>query len=123
MVTKKECMKTTRPKNNWSDETKLLFSESYECWDCKQNTANCGHHIFGRGKEEGCEKSALNYAFLCNHKCHLHKHGYWMTDDGKRYLFIKTYNYLININYKLKQIDYDFLEKYKLEINRLNIKL
>jgi len=119
----KEYMKTTRPKNSWTNEVKLLFLESYTCWNCGQNTADCGHHIFGRGHEEGCEKSALNYAFLCNHKCHLARHGYWMTDEGKKYLFTKTLKYLIDVGYKLKKIDQDFLDKYKLEINKLNIKI
>ena len=57
-----------------------------------------------------------------NHRCHLPMHGKWMTDEGKKYLLTKTFKYLAKIGYTLKKIDHEFLEKYKVEIYKLNIK-
>lgn len=79
--------------------------------------------IFGRGREEGCEKSPFNFAPLCNFSCHLYRHGYWKTREGKKFLFQKTVDWLAKVGYTLNDIDNDFLDKYKDEINKLDIKI
>ena len=102
----------------------MFMDDNYwKSWDSGKNNANCGHHIFGRGKQEGCEKSPLNYAPLNNHEEHLPKHGYWMTDKGKKYLLEKTIHFLSERSYTLTEDDNQFLEKYKRDIKRLNINI
>lgn len=117
--------RNSQPKNDFPIEVRFLFLDDnyWKCWGCSRNHANCGHHIFGRGKEEGCEKSVFNFAPLNNMMCHLPKHGYWTTDEGKKILLEKTIAYLSSINYTLKDIDNAFLEKYGPEIYQLRIKL
>ncbi len=98
----------------------MFMTDNYwECWWDGQNHADCGHHIFGRGKEEGCEKSPFNYAPLSNHFCHLPNHGKITTDAGKAFMFKKTVDFLERIGYQLTEEDNEFLDKYGLEINRL----
>ena len=109
--------------NNWEPETYELFREGHECWACSRNTIDCGHHIFGRGDREGCEKSPFNFAPMCNFRCHLPRHGYWCSNQGKQLLFKKTLDYLAKIGYTLNERDGEFLEKYKVEINSLKLKL
>lgn len=101
----------------------FLEDNHWECWACGRSRANCGHHIFGRGHEEGCEKSPLNFAPLCNMECHLARHGYWMTQKGKKYLFEKTLAFLEAQGYTLTDEDNEFLKKYGLEITRLGLKV
>ena len=100
--------------NNFDENVrfKLLDDNQWACMDCGMAHANCLHHIFGRGKKEGCEKSILNASALNNHSCHLSKHGYWMTTKGREYLFTKTLQHLWNIGYTLNDLDNQFLEKY-----------
>jgi len=114
-------MKQGKKINNWEPQTYELFREAWACWNCDRNTRDCGHHIFGRGKEEGCEKSPLNFAPLCNFKCHLPRHGYWVSLKGQRVLFQKTLDYLAKIGYVLIERDLLFLETYKERINKLKI--
>lgn len=111
--------------NNFRTETHFMFMDDnyWECWHCGRNHADCGHHIFGRGKQEGCEKSPLNYAPLSNFYCHLPVHGKHTTSQGKKILFMKTLDYLERRKYSLTQEDNDFLEKYKYEIYQLGLKL
>lgn len=111
--------------NNFDETTRFYMLEDnyWVCWGCGKNHANCGHHIFGRGSEEGCEKSVFNFAPLNNDECHLPRHAYWMSDDGRRELLRKTIEYLSSIEYTLKPIDNEFLEKYGLEIYKLRIKI
>lgn len=117
-------MKRSRKKNDWTPDTRFMFLDDNHwcCWGCGRNHANCGHHIFGRGRAEGCEKSPLNFAPLGNFECHLPRHGYWTTDEGKRDLFTKTINYLSEMGYTLTELDKSFLEKYGVELARLQIK-
>lgn len=121
----KDYMRTNPKHNNFTDETHFLFMDDnyWVCWKCNRNHANCGHHIFGRGKVEGPESSPLNYAPLNNFDCHLPCHGWLTTDEGKRAMFQKTLDYLGKRAYTLTELDNEFLEKYKLEIYRLRIKL
>ena len=118
-------MKTSPKHNNFSNATHFLFMDDnyWVCWLCDRNHGNCGHHIFGRGKEEGCEKSPFNYAPLNNFECHLPRHGYLMTTEGKKKMFQKTLDYLSGREYTLTQEDQDFLSKYGGEIYKLGIKI
>lgn len=118
-------MKRGSRKNNWPPWVYSLFFEDnfWNCWGCGCNHANCGHHIFGRGKAEGCEKSIFNFAPMGNFECHLPHHGKWTTDEGKKELLEKTIKYLSDIEYELKPIDIEFLAKYDSEFKRLKIKI
>ena len=118
-------MKTSPKHNNFTDETHFIFMDDnyWTCWLCGRNHADCGHHIFGRGKTEGCEKSPLNYAPLANHECHLPHHGYLTTDEGKREMIQKTLDYLSRREYTLTELDNQFLEKYGVDIYHLRIRV
>lgn len=111
--------------NNFDKTISFTFYDdnAWTCFGCGRNNANCLHHIFGRGKVEGVEKSILNASPMNNHECHLPRHGYWMTTKGREYLFTRTLQHLWQIGYNLKDIDNKFLEKYALEINKFNIKI
>lgn len=120
--------KNTKPRHNeFSPATRFIYLDDnyWECWnpECGTNNADCLHHIFGRGKEEGCESSALNAAPLCNQKCHLPRHGFWTSDSGKRLLLTKTIGFLSSRGYVLEKKDEEFLEKYGFEIYKLGIKI
>lgn len=118
-------MKRSPKHNNFPQEVYFMFMDDnhWESWDSGMCIANCLHHIFGRGYKEGCEKSVLNAAPLNNLKEHLPKHGQWMTQAGQKYLFQKTLDFLSERGYTLKQVDIDFLEKYKMEIYKLGIRI
>ena len=118
-------MKKSQKKNSFRTETHFMFLDDnyWKCWLCDQNHADCGHHIFGRGHEEGCEKSPFNYAPLSNHYCHLPYHGRLTTDEGKKELLEKTIEYLSSRSYTLTKEDEEFLRKYNEPIKRLKIKL
>ena len=99
--------------NSFSNDTRFLFSDCWKCWHCSKNTADSAHHIVGRGSGDSeVEQSALNFAPLCNQSCHLPIHGKLRTDDMVSILLNKTYNYLMEIGYQLKEIDVQFLDKY-----------
>ena len=106
-------MKKSHPYNYFSEEVRMIMSDSWTCWECGMNTADCLHHIVGRGKADGCEKSILNSASLCNQKCHLPNHGLLTTNAGKKKLLNQTRNYLKKIGYPFKGIDKEFFKKYK----------
>ncbi len=118
-------MKKSSKHNSFSPETQFMFLEDnyWESWGSGKNNANCLHHIFGRGKEEGCEKSPFNAAPLNNFDEHLPYHGHWMTREGQKFLFEKTVAFLSEKEYTLTEDDNQFLEKYGGDINRLGIKL
>lgn len=115
----------TTKTNNFDASTHFIFLDDnyWTCWKCGRNHANCGHHIFGRGKGIGPECSPLNYAPLNNHECHLPCRGYLMTGKGRKDMFQQTLDYLSKREYTLTELDNQFLEKYKLEIYKLGIKL
>ena len=99
--------------NNFSPETRLLFEGIYLCWWCGMNTADSLHHTVGRGNKEGdVESSPLNACLICNHKCHIPNHNLLSTDEEKSKLLNTTYDFLIKINYKFTEKDFDFIKKY-----------
>jgi len=106
-------MKQSKPKNNFSQETRLLFQEAWQCWWCGMNTADSLHHIVSRGgKDSTTESSTLNACPLCNQKCHLPNHGVLKTEAQIKIMLNKTYDYLIGIGYKLTELDIEFMEQY-----------
>jgi hypothetical protein len=63
-------------KNRFPPEVRGNWCEWYTCLECKENTADCLHHIitptnkfYIKGNHN---KSIYNSAPLCNHKCHLY---------------------------------------------------
>lgn len=90
----------------------------WKCWNCEKNHANCGHHIMGRGHDEGCEKSPFNYAPLENHECHLPIHGRLSTEDSRKKLLEKTASFLISSGYTITDLDREFVQKYKKYYNK-----
>lgn len=97
------------PKDSWS-----MFAESWTCWVCGMNTANCLHHIMGRGAGHStAEASVYNAAYLCNQSCHLQIHGRLRTDSHSRQLLHKTKEYLRSIGYSNTDNDAQFLKKYE----------
>ena len=99
--------------NNFSQETRTLFSDLWECFFCGSNRADALHHIVGRGnKEDDCESSALNACPICNHKCHLPNHGLLKTNDWMSKLLNRTYALLKQSGYTFTEKDANFLEKY-----------
>ncbi len=90
-----------------------MFQDAWACWMCGENTADCLHHIVGRGNNGSLvESSVLNAAPLCNQKCHLSNHGMLRTDEYVSLLLKQTYKYLIKYGYKLTRNDHAFLLKY-----------
>lgn len=102
-----------KQKNNFPEELRFLFSDSWKCFYCGKNRADSLHHIVGRGNGNSkVESSALNAAPLCNQSCHLPNHGLLRTEDKARELLDRTYEYLRSINYELTENDSAFIEKY-----------
>lgn len=99
-------------RNNFSQKTRLLFSENYSCWICGRNTFDCGHHIMGRGeKGSKVESSPLNFCPACNATCHI---GQNMNDgELKKKLLNATHEYLLLIGYELTDKDREFMKKYE----------
>lgn len=106
----KKLMKTI---NSFSPEARDLFEGIYRCWYCGMNTADSLHHIVGRGnKKEEIESSPLNACLICNNKCHIPNHNLLSTDEEKSRLLNITYCFLIKINYRFTDKDFDFIKKY-----------
>lgn len=101
-------------KNNFEERAWLIFQDAWCCWMCGMNTADCLHHIVGRGNGNSkVERSILNAAPLCNQKCHLAHHSLLRTNSFTAKLLKQTYKYLENYGYVLNKIDLEFIEKYK----------
>ena len=61
-------------RNNFSPQTRELFTYNYACWKCGRNTWDALHHIVGRGLGDSkFESSPLNAAPVSNNLCHLGK--------------------------------------------------
>jgi hypothetical protein len=100
--------------NKFSQETRVLFMDCYQCWWCGMNTCDCLHHIVGRGAGDSkCESSPLNAALICNQKCHLPNHGKLRTKEIAKKFLNRTLGYLKKTGYRLTEKDNEFLKKYK----------
>jgi len=86
------------------------FSDNYECWGCGKNHWDCFHHIDISGDYSD---SLLNAAPLNNFECHLPAHSGLRKAEIKKAFFKKTLVFLLEHNYKLKEIDKKFLEQHK----------
>jgi hypothetical protein len=99
--------------NNFPDGSWQIFQDAWTCWYCGMNTADCLHHIVGRGNGDSVvESSILNAAPMCNHKCHIPNHGKLKRAENIRELLRTTYIYLITYGYKLNDNDEEFRKKY-----------
>lgn len=101
-------------KNNFPEEAWSIFQDAWMCWYCGMNTADCLHHIVGRGNGDSkVESSMLNAAPMCNHKCHIPNHGKLKRVENIKELLKTTYTYLLSVGYKLNKTDKEFIKKYK----------
>lgn len=101
-------------KNNFPDYAWTTFMDGWKCWYCGMNTADCLHHIVGRGGPlYECENSILNAAPMCNLKCHIPNHGKITTDDYKKIYLQITFDYLSNHQYEFTDKDREFAKKYE----------
>ncbi len=99
--------------NDFSEESRELFSDAHKCWICGKNRADALHHIMGRGENESkVESSPLNAALVHNYSCHIDKHNLLKTNDLQHILLWETYHYLVKREYHLTKNDLDFMEKY-----------
>lgn len=96
--------------NDFSEKTRWLFSDNYDCWECGLNRPDAGHHIVGRGDGNSkLEISPLNFAPLHNFRCHI---GKSFSDDKTAHYLVKTLKYLLFNNYELTETDRAFIDKY-----------
>jgi 5-methylcytosine-specific restriction endonuclease McrA len=90
-------------KNNFTEETRLLFIYCHSCFHCGKNPIEL-HHIMGRESS-----SALNAIPLCP-TCHL-KYG---IDKNKKAPFLqKTIKYLLSQHYNFTAPDIAFYQQYR----------
>jgi hypothetical protein len=94
-------------KNNFTDKTKELFFWNQKCWWCGLNHSNCLHHALGR-----VSNSPLNAIPLNNFSCHI-GNGTLSQFEVRKQLLKKTYDYLMEQNYKLTKEDREFIKKFK----------
>lgn len=94
--------------NEFTPETKELFTRTTKCWWCGRQHSNCLHHIMGR-----VSSSPLNACPLNNFDCHI-GNGRLATFNVRSILLNKTMLYLMNIDYALKNEDIEFICKYKI---------
>jgi hypothetical protein len=92
-------------KNKFSDETRALYLDKWDCDICGTNGQDRGglelHHIFARVSD-----SPLNSSLLCN-CCHS-KMGHAIEEEQR--LLRSTINYLSSNGYVLNDSDGEFLD-------------
>jgi len=96
-----------RLRNDFTSETRELFTWNYECWWCGQNHWNAFHHIKGRSSS-----SPLNACPINNEVCHI-GNGKLATFDVQTTLLKKTFEYLVKINYSITDDDKKFIKSNK----------
>jgi len=94
-----------RYEKNFSQETRELFRNNYECWICGKNCWDSFHHCLGGNFEEA--DSVFNAVPICNATCHI---GKSFSEEEKSRLLKKTKEYLRIIGYELTKKDIKFLE-------------
>lgn len=96
-----------RLRNPFTNETRQLFEYCYECFWCRQNRWDAGHHIMGR-----VSNSPLNFCPIHNIKCHI---GNYALDsfENQSKLLKRTLEYLTNDGYILTPVDKEFMEKHE----------
>lgn len=92
--------------NPFPQEVRLFYLGCWTCWICGGNGQDCGgleiHHILGR-----VSSSIFNSCCLCKH-CHAHI-GH--SQEEEQMLFAKTFKWVYNLGYKVREVDEEFLEK------------
>lgn len=94
-------------KNNFTENTRLLFFYNYDCFWCGQNGWDALHHILGRVSD-----SPLNASPIHNLKCHI-GNGSLDSFDNRSKLLKKTKRFLEEEGYVLTDKDKEFLEENK----------
>lgn len=89
-------------KNNFTNETRVLYMDKHECDKCGTNQMLEINHI--RGRESN---SPFNASVLCR-QCHEHV-GH--SEEEEQELFFKNLVYLKNIGYEITDADSTFMEK------------
>ncbi len=102
-------------RNEFSQETRFLFVDNYECWNCGRNQIDALHHILGRESN-----SPFNAAPIENFSCHI---GQSFSQEKTIKFLVKTYRYLIRHGYKPNQKDKEFLNKHKDLYNKGGIEI
>jgi hypothetical protein len=102
--------------NRFPSEVFAEWQDWHTCLECGKNTNDCLHHIISPTNKHYIKgnhnKSILNSAPICNHKCHLYN-SELQREYKVRELLDKTIRILFVRGYKLKKVDYDFLHHYK----------
>ena len=105
----KENKRVRRYEKSFSEETRGLFIDNYECWECGMNNWDCLHHIKGGEFEEA--DSPLNAAPLHNFKCHMGDGHHFSEEQISLYL-AKTLRYLLlRVPYSFTDKDREFISK------------
>ena len=106
-------MKLEKP---FSEKTRKMFFEegkSTPCFVCMLGNADSLHHILGRESD-----SPFNACPIHNNGCHFERAGMLSKIKGK--LLNRTFHFLENIGYVLKEDDIKFIEKYKKDFGLLS---
>ena len=102
--------------NRFPEELKYNWHFHYECLVCGKNRWDALHHIISPSSMNYIKgdhnKSILNSCPIHNDKCHL-GNGELHNEHKESELLQRTVDALLKLDYKLKQIDLDFLETYK----------
>ena len=88
-------------KNPFSEATRFLFADVYECWECGCNQNLSLHHTFGR-----ISNSPINASPLCLKS---HEKGDVHSPEKREKYLLKTLEYLKRIGYQFTQKDKEFI--------------
>jgi len=99
-----------RKDKNFTEETKELFRNNFECWQCGMNTWDCFHHCMGGDFDEA--DSPFNAVPLCNATCHIDG-GHHFSEKQINTFLAMTMRYLYLKGYELTRKDKMFIIKFK----------
>ena len=110
-------MKNNGLSNRFSQETRAEWIYWYACNICGMNQYDALHHIicpsvrfYIKGKHN---TSILNSCPIHNQKCHIGNEAHLYNDDTVKQLLQKTLTALLQMDYKLKPIDREYMTIYK----------
>ena len=104
----KKNKRVRRYERSFSEDTRWLFYDCHECWECGRNGWDALHHINGGEFDEA--DSPLNAAPVHNITCHI---GKSFSDEDKSRQLKKTLDFLEKSGYALNDKDNRYLEKFK----------
>lgn len=94
-------------KNEFTQETRLLFFYNQNCFWCGRYGWTALHHILGR-----ISNSPLNASPIHNEGCHI-GNGLLEKDISRAKLLLKTWDYLRSEGYALTKEDKEFVKDNK----------